>query len=386
VLYTKLARVTIPRSTELPLRHGHPWVYADVRVGAPPGTPVLLVTAAGEVVAWGMADVGDIAVRVMGPGDPGTVDLERVLGERIERADRLRTRLIAEPTDAYRVVNGEGDGLPGVVLDRYGHVAVLRLYSKAWEPHLQRLVAVIERLGWATVILRKLGVEKVDGAHGVVLLSGPEVPASVVVSEGAMRLMVQPGVGQKTGMFLDQREHRALVGRWSSGRVVANLFAYHGGFSVAAALGGAARVTTVDLAPAAIEDAKENFRLNGLDPDRHAFEVADAFAWSPRGRVDLLVVDPPALARGKSAASAARAAYRKLHRRLGSHVARDGLVATSSCTSWVDEPTWRGLVEEGLGASGQWSWLHTSGAPPDHPRAIGHAEGAYLKFGLLRRR
>jgi 23S rRNA (cytosine1962-C5)-methyltransferase len=382
----KLPRVVVPRSTELPLRRGHPWVFGDVKVPAKVGAAVVLTTASGEAVAWGLADEGEIVVRVLGLGDPGAVDLDKLLQERIGRADALRARLIEAPTDAYRVVNGEGDGLPGLVLDRYGAVAVLRLYSKGWEQHLAAIVQAVSGLPWVRTVLRKLGVERVDGSEGVLLLAGEPSPPSVVVHEGQMRLLVQPGVGQKTGMFLDQREHRALVGRWSSGRVVANLFAYHGGFSVAAALGGARRVTTVDLAPAAIDDARENFRLNGLDPDQHGFEVADAFAWTPGERLDLLIVDPPSLARARRAAEAARNAYRKLHRRLGEYVARDGLLATSSCTSWVDETTWRGLVEEGLCSSGSWSWLHTSGAPPDHPRAAGHAEGSYLKFGLLRRR
>jgi 23S rRNA (cytosine1962-C5)-methyltransferase len=145
-------------------------------------------------------------------------------------------------------------------------------------------------------------------------------------------------------------------------------------------------VVTVDLAPAAVEDARENFRLNGLDPDRHGFEVADAFTWRADQGTDLLILDPPSLARGRAAVDAARAAYRKLHRHHGETLAPGALLATSSCTSRLPEADWRAAVIEGLMPHGRWSWLHTSAAPPDHPVALGHPEGAYLKFALLARR
>jgi 23S rRNA (cytosine1962-C5)-methyltransferase len=272
------------------------------------------------------------------------------------------------------------------VVDRYAGLAVLRVYSAAWLPHLRLVVDAIAALPWVQTVARRLGVERVDGAKGLETLRGPEPPEVLEVREHGMQLLVRPRAGQKTGLFLDQREHRALVGGWAAGRLVANLFAYTGGFSVAAALGGAARVTTVDLAPEAIADARETFRLNGLDPDRHHFEVADVFAWEPRGQVDLMIVDPPSLARGRKAEAAARSAYRKLHRRLGSFVTRDGLLATSSCTARLSMEGWREAVREGLLPVGDWSWHWSSSEPPDHPTALGHPEGHYLKFALLRRR
>lgn len=344
------------------------------------------MTDRGTPFAWGLADDGDIAIRVLDVRVPERPGVERTLGDRIRRAEAVRMRLVEAPTDTYRVVNGAGDGLPGMVVDRYGSLAVVRLYSAAWVPWLDAIVGAVRSLGWCTTIGRRLGVGRVDGSEGLQVLWGPEVPDRIVVTEGNMRLLVRPHDGQKTGMFLDQREHRALVGRWASGRIVANLFAYHGGFSVAAALGGAAHVTTVDIAPEAIGDARENFLLNGLDPDQHAFEVADVFSWKPRGQVDLLVVDPPSLARDAKAAGAARSAYRKLHRHLGGCVARDGLLASASCTARIGEAAWHEAIAEGLTEHGPWSWLHRSNAPPDHPVAVGHAEGHYLKFALLRRR
>lgn len=202
-----------------------------------------------------------------------------------------------------------------------------------------------------------------------------------------MKLLVRPYVGQKTGLFLDQREHRRMVRQWSKDRLVGNLFAYNGGFSVAAALGGAQRVVTVDLAPEAIADAKENFRLNGISPEAHGFEVADVFAWKgPKTPFALLIVDPPSLTHDRAAETAAKNAYRKLHAQVGPLVAKEGLLATSSCTARLGLDPWRQIVAEGLASSGDWSWHWISAEPLDHPTALVHAEGRYLKFALLRRR
>lgn len=381
-----MTRLRIPNDTAAAVTRGHPWVFRDRAYRAPQGAVVELTDDNDRVIAWGMADDGPIAVRVLGRGPVPDQPLPKLIAERIQRADRARTRLIGGDTDCWRVVAGEGDGLPGLVVDRYGDLAVLRIYAGAWEPWLDAIVGAIGKLGWARTIFRRLGVARVDGSEGGVVLEGPSPPDQLVVNENGMRLLVRPWVGQKTGLFLDQREHRALVRRWAAGRLTANLFAYNGAFSVAAALGGAARVVTVDIAADAIEDAKENFRLNDLDPDAHGFEVADVFAWTPKGALDLLIVDPPSLAHDRQSEASARRAYRKLHARLGPHVARDGLIATSSCTARLGLDAWRLVVAEGLAGSGDWSWHWVSGEPPDHPVALAHPEGRYLKFALLRRR
>lgn len=379
-------RIVLSRAAARAVSAGHPWVYREGLHHAPPGHTVELVGPDERVVGWGLADDGPIAVRVLGRGPAPGEPLARVVAERVRRADAVRTRLVPPGTDAMRVVAAAGDGLPGLVVDRYADLAVLRVYASAWEPHLADVVRAIAALPWVTSVARRYGVKRVDAREGLEALHGPPPPDTIVVHEGEMALLVRPYVGQKTGLFLDQREHRALVGRIAAGRTVANLFAYNGGFSVAAALGGAARVTTVDIAPEAIADARENFRLNGLDPDQHAFEVADVFHWQPRGPVDLLVVDPPSLAHGQRAEKAARHAYRRLHERLGPFVVRDGLLATSSCTARLSFEDWRGAVDEGLSRSGDWSWHHIGAEPPDHPVALHHPEGRYLKFALLRRR
>jgi len=374
----------LSRGAAVSVAAGHPWVYREDARAVPCGTPVTLVDGRDRPLGWGVADEGSIAVRVLGHGAPRP--LPRLLAERVHRADTARVRLVGPDTDAYRVVSGPGDGVPGLVVDRYGALAVLRIYSHAWQVHLRAVVDAVAALPWVTTVARRLGVTRVDGQSGLTVLSGPEPSVSLVVTERGVRHIVRPHTGQKTGMFLDQRVHRRLVGEWAAGRTVLNLFAYTGGFSVCAALGGAARVTTVDLAPEAIADARENFRLNGLDPVHHGFEVADAFHFTPPDRPDLWVVDPPSLARRQRSEGAARTAYRRLHARLAPLVPRDGLLASSSCTARMSAEEWALAVESGLASAGAWSWHWRSGAPPDHPVAVGHPEGHYLKFGLLRRR
>ena len=376
----RVQHITLGRKATEAVRRGHPWVFRDPSV---PGLP------AGTVVSfqggWGLCDEGPIAVRVLGRDKP--VPIPRLLAERVRAADTVRQRLVGGDTTAWRLLNGAGDGLPGLVADRYGDVVVFKVYAKAWLPWLEHVVQALQ-LPWCSGILRRLGVQRVDGGEGARVVWGT-VPEAVVVREHGMKLLVRPHVGQKTGLFLDQREHRRMVRQWASGHVVANLFAYNGGFSVAAALGGAARVLTVDIAPHAIDDARETFVLNGLHPDEHVFACADVFSWRPprHERVDFVVLDPPALTRGKRSDDAAVAAYKKLHRLVGGrdgYLPRGGLLATSSCTARMDVAGWKEAVRAGL--YGDWSWHWTSTEPPDHPTALVHHEARYLKFALLRRR
>jgi 23S rRNA (cytosine1962-C5)-methyltransferase len=249
-----------------------------------------------------------------------------------------------------------------------------------WERQLDTIVGMLVAITGCKTVFRRFGVGRVDDRQGGETLRGPEPAEAFVVSENGMKLLVRVREGQKTGLFLDQREHRRMIRGWASGREVINLFAYNGGFSVAAALGGAKRVTSVDIAAAALDDAREIFRLNGIDPADHAFEATDAFAW-PGQPADLVIVDPPSLAHAQKADSAARNAYKALHRHVAGYAT--DLVASSSCTARLPWDRWEESVREGLGPA--WASLHFSGEPLDHPVAVGHPEGRYLKFVLLGR-
>ena len=267
-----------------------------------------------------------------------------------------------------------GDGLPGIVVDRYGGVAVVRLYSAAWERHLSALVAALMRLSWVESVYRRYGVKRVDGRRGGEVLDGEHVPSELVVEENGVRFLVRLEKGQKTGLFLDQRANRERVGQWSSGRRVFNLFGYNGGFSLYAALGGASRVETVDVSAAALEDAKENFRLNGLDP-QHAFHAVDVFRWDAPGKAGLVICDPPSLTHGQANDSSARQAYKKLNARVASWVTHDGLLASASCTARLSSEAVGVCGFEGISTVGSWAILARSEAPVDHPVSVAHPRG-----------
>ncbi len=384
-----MVRLTLTQDAVGPIARGHPWLYreglspARVRPTTPPpaGSPVELLDPRGKRVAFGLMDDGPIVARVL-CRDPEPVPA--LLKRRLVAAWERRS-LVGGDTNTYRVCNGEGDLLPGVVVDRYGGLLVLRLYSAAWLPYLDPLVETLSQLPGVEAVLRRLGVERVDASEGTELLFGAAPPETLVVREHGMQLLVRPYVGQKTGLFLDQREHRRLVRGWATGRTVLNLFSYNGGFSVAAALGGARRVVSVDVAAPALEDARENFRLNGLDPGDHGFEATDAFRY--RGQeADLVICDPPSLTHGRDQDAAARTAYRDLHRHVAG-LSRE-LLATSSCSARLSFERWEETVRDGLRGSAPlnaWALLHRSAEPPDHPVMIGHPEGRYLKFLLLAR-
>ena len=259
-----LQRLRVTEDVLGPVSRGHPWIYADgVAERLPPGTPVQLVDKRDRTVAFGLADEGPIAVRIL---DRHPAPLGRLFQHRVSEAVALRAQVLPARTDAFRLLNGAGDGLPGVVVDRYGPLLVLRIYGACWKPHLDALVHALKAVPGVTTIARRLGVRRVDGGEGLVTLMGEEAPEQLVVQEAGLRFLVRPREGQKTGLFLDQREHRCFVGARAHGLDVVNLFAYTGGFSVHAIAGGARRVISVDLAPEAMADAAENLRLNGMDP------------------------------------------------------------------------------------------------------------------------
>jgi 23S rRNA (cytosine1962-C5)-methyltransferase len=381
-----MERLTLTPDTIGPLRRGHPWVYtsglADPADLPPPGTPVQLMDTKGKPVAFGLADDGPIAVRVL---DRHSDNIGPLIQRRIADAHAIRPSLLPADTNAYRVVHGAGDGLGGLVIDRYAHTAVLRLYGACWEPHLDELVRAITAIEGIQSVMRRFGVRRVDGREGAETLHGPDPGEPIVVREAGLQFLARPVTGQKTGLFLDQREHRIRMAAHCEGQHVVNLFAYNGGFSVHAAAAGAKRVISVDIAEAALEDAKENFRLNGLDPDAHQFIGADVFQWNPDQPADVVICDPPSLTHGKTADTAARKAYRDLAQRTGTMVRPGGLLATASCSARLNWERWEHAVRDGLDKSGRWSWLWRGAEPPDHPVAMGHPEGRYLKFAVLRR-
>jgi len=377
--------ITLRKDLARALKRGHPWVFREA-VERPPalasGTLVEVRGRDARRLAVGFWDArSPIAVRVLGPGplpDPGAVvraRLRAALRMRLERLDRRRTT-------AFRWVHGEADRLPGIHVDLYDDVAVVRFDGDGAEAFYRDvgplLAEVAAPLSVRAVIDRRRGTR----------LFGRGAAAERVVLENGLRFEVSPGRGGKGGLYLDQRENREEVERRARGRSVLNLFGYTGGFALYAARGGARSTDTVDLARPALAAARRNFERNGLSDGRAGFHAADAFeflqaAASRGGRWDFVVSDPPSFAPRQSAREGARRAYTCLHRAAAAVTAPGGLLCAASCSSHFGREEFLATVEAGARAAGRrFALIEIRGAGFDHPSLAAFPEGDYLKFAM----
>jgi 23S rRNA (cytosine1962-C5)-methyltransferase len=382
------------------LRAGHPWVFRKAIEKAPKGLAagaIVDVTDGGRFVARGYYDpLSAISVRILTREPAEAVD-GAFWRRRIARALALRRELVGG-TNGYRMVHGESDGLPGVVADRYDRFAVVKLYSAGLTPHRAAIVEGLraEAEGLHGVYGRdeipRDDDEEEGGAPAGRVLWGAEPPERIAVDEHGMTILVDVRKGQKTGHFLDQRENRRMVRALARGRPEAlNLFSYTGGFSVAAARGGARHVVSVDVDADAIALARENFRANGLDPADHAFATEDVFEILARykregRRFDLVVCDPPAFAKSQRAVEGALAGYASLNRAALAVVAPGGLLVTASCSARVSVEQFTDAVKEAaFKARIELQLVGETRQPADHPVSLQFREGRYLKCLVLRR-
>ena len=376
---TELQTVNLGRELEKTLASGHPWVYRDSLPRHSASTGEWLRLEAGKSVAFGIYDEeGAIAVRLF--SRQATPDREW-FAARVTEALELRSGLEATGTDAYRLLHGEGDGLPGIVVDRYGRFGVAKLYSQGVRKVLPAVLkGITGNLGLRGVAERtEVGLEP---------LYGQLPPPELTVSENGLRLLTNPYEGQKTGLFLDQRDNRATVRKFASGNDVLNLFSYNGGFSVYALAGDAASVVSVDIAEPALADARRTVELNGFAGERHETVKADVFdylAGEPARKFGLVICDPPSLAHGKKSRHAALRAYQRLNRGAFERVEPGGFLATSSCTAQVSPEEFRRVVAAAATEAGvRAQVVHEVGQPVDHPVPTHFPEGRYLKFLVLR--
>nr|WP_216618802.1 class I SAM-dependent rRNA methyltransferase [Corallococcus carmarthensis] len=380
------------------LRAGHPWVFRKALEHMPriPAGSVVDLTENGKFVARGYYDPHSaIAVRVLTRDSRETVD-SRFITQRVQRSLAARTALIdLKDTDSYRLIHGEGDGLPGVVVDLYAGWAVMKLYSAGLTPYRPLIVEALKAgvPGLKGILGRdEVGrddVEEDDGRGSGKMLWGEEAPELIPIRERGAIFLVDAWKGQKTGFFLDQRENRHLIRRLGQGRDVLNCFSFSGGFSVNAALGGANSVFSVDQDPEAIALARENFTRNGLPAAKHDFLAADVFAliqsFKEEGRTfDLIILDPPAFAKTQRAVEAAVDGYASLNRQALALLRPGGLLATASCSARVTGDMFMGAVREaGFKAGVDLALVEERYQPPDHPVRLQFPEGKYLKFYVM---
>lgn len=394
-------RLRVSPVAEQQIRAGHPWVYAssvrETNRAGRAGELAVVFDRNDKFLAVGFFDPeSPIMVRVLHVGKPLTIN-EGFWRARLEMAVARREGLFDAQTSGYRLINGESDGWPGLVLDRYDTVLVLKIYTAAWLPWLDAIEALVqERLPGTEIVFRcSRNIEKEAVASGgqfkTPQLSSAEPGTSVVFSENGIRFEADVWRGQKTGFFLDQRENRRLVESLSRGRTVLNAFSFSGGFSLYAARGGARSVTDLDISQHALASANRNFALNAGDATiavcRHEVVQADVFEWlagNEKGKFDLIILDPPSLAKREAERVGAIRAYGKLVEAGLNHLLPGGILVACSCSAHVSAEEFFGAVRQAATHSGRrFTELQTTHHAPDHQASFKEAEylkGVYLRF------
>ena len=341
-------------------------------------------------LALGLFDPSSpLRVRVLQAGKPRVVD-RSFWNEKIEKPVQLRNGLFDDRTNGYRWVNGESDGWPGLVLDRYDTTLVLKIYTAAWLPWLDQIIQVVlDRLRPERIVLRlSRNVQEFAGRLGRIdgeVLCGGTVSGAVVFFETGLRFEAEVVRGQKTGFFLDQRENRRKIEGLAGGRRVLNAFSFSGGFSLYAARGGAGSVVDLDISTHALAAAQRNFSLNESDERISACEhqciQGDVFEWLASNRdrkFGLIVLDPPSLAKRESERLGAIVAYQRLAGLGLQHLESDGVLVACSCSAHVSEEEFFEAVLMAARKSGRgFSEIGRTGQPPDHLATF--PEAKYLK-------
>jgi len=389
-----MIKVYLKKGRDESVRRFHPWIFSGAVACVDGGEP-----SEGEVVAvygsdktllgCGHWQIGSISVRLLSFGDDKLPSgfWEKSLGRCLE----VRRALDLHDTNCYRLVHGEGDGLPGLIIDYYDGFCVLQAHSVGMFLSRMQITEALKKIYGANLkgvydkssgtAPFKAGLDLCDDY----LYKGIDAPAGSFVLENGHKFYVDWENGQKTGFFLDQRENRALVERYAKGRKVLNLFCYTGGFSVYAMAGGALMVDSVDSSARAIELTDKNMELNGFSGAHHSFceDAIDFVKAAPKDKYDLMIVDPPAFAKHRGALHNALRAYQRLNAAAISAVAPGGIVFTFSCSQVVDKQQFALTVFSAAAETGRKvRILDRLNQPAEHPVNIYHPEGEYLK-GLL---
>lgn len=395
-----MVRLTLKRGKEESLLRRHPWIFSGAIHAtdgeAEEGDVVEVLASDGRFIARGHCGIGSIAVRVLTFEETEPVDAA-FWTRRIAEAYRLRRALglTDNPeTTCYRLVHGEGDGLPGLIVDIYGTTAVMQAHSVGMYLERERIAEALKTVYGdkltavydksSGTIPPKSGIEAVDGY----LIGGSD--AQTTVRENGNQFQANWEEGQKTGFFIDQRDNRELVGHYARGRRVLNTFCYTGGFSVYALKNGAESVDSVDSSTRAVELANRNVELNfGADQaaQKHRGIPADTMDFLRdqvgEGQYDLMILDPPAYAKHQKALGNALQGYKRLNARAMEKIAPGGVLFTFSCSQAVSREQFRTAVFSAAAIAGRnVRILHQLSQPADHPVSIYHPEGEYLK-GLV---
>ncbi len=390
----------ISPQAEHALRSGHPWIFdqaiTEQSHSGKPGDLAVIFDEHRRFLAVGLYDpTSPIRVRILQSRLPATINAEW-FKDRLTAAVNIRVPLVEQPaekaTTGYRLVHGENDGLPGLVIDRYAETLVIKLYTPGWIPHLKEFCSALAQVSPAASLILRFSrsmlkqPEFLSGLRNGQALSGPAPLGPILFQENGLTFESDPIFGQKTGFFLDQRDNRSRVERLSANKSVLNVFSYTGGFSVYAARGAAKQVVSVDISAPAMDAAVRNMNYNNLPTGGsldHETIVADAFevladmAFEKR-LFDLVIIDPPMFAQSQTQTAAALAAYQRLTRLGLGVLRRGGMLVQASCSSRVDAEDFFKCIQQAARESNRrLTEIERTGHGLDHP--IGFKEGAYLK-------
>lgn len=390
----KRIAIHLQPAAERAAKQGHPWLFesgiAKQNRDGQAGDIAIIFDRKNRFLAVGLYDPhSHIRVKVLQHHTQQTIDTQW-FREKLQTAIELREPLLSQNTNGYRVVYGENDGFPGLILDRYDDTLVFKLYSHAWIPYLQNLCSLLlDMLPIERIVLRmsRLLQRNPSLLHGLTdgqILYGEPLNAPIIFQENGLRFYADVINGHKTGFFFDQRENRVYVQTLTKNKTVLDVFSYVGAFSLYAAAGGATEVTSVDISEPAMQTAAMNFALNQDNPNvkngQHHIVVQDAFEameqlYQQGKRYDVVIIDPPSFAKKISEVDSALLSYAKLAN-LGSRlVAQGGTLVLASCSSRVTESQFFETVER----ASQYPFVNkvTFQHALDHP--IRFPEGAYLK-------
>lgn len=408
-----LPRVFLKRGRANPVWHGHPWVYsgavAETAGSIEPGDVALVYDTNRRLIGAGFVNPrSQILVRMLTRGPlellaggekvathelPPVLLIKTLIEARIEAAANLRRRigLPSDETTAFRLINSEGDGLPGLVVDVYGDTAAVQFTALGMKRNEDAVFSALRSLPLRLAAIVEVGAGSFSNLEGfesktrVIFGEKDSVGQGVTCLENGVSLRVDLINGQKTGLFVDQRDNRLRLARYAAGATILDVYSYVGGFALLALKKGARSATCVDSSARALAKAREHAELNRLEGLETVEE--DAFRYLEAAtpyRFDIVVVDPPKFARGQRDLPAALKGYQRLNALALNAVRRGGLLATCSCSQLVDEQSFERMVAAAAQDAGRRvTVLESSSQGPDHPVPPAFPEGRYLKFLLL---
>lgn len=395
-------KIKISKKLQGKIRKGYPWVFyyqiQNRKISGEPGDLGVIYDSANQFLAVGLFDpFSDIRLRILQTATPAELD-GAFFQDRLEKALDLRRGLEERGTTGYRVLNGENDGFPGMVLDRYGDTAALKLYTSSWFPHLKTVLPLFaERLPIERCALllsrhaERTLPENCAFRNGQILF-GPALSAPARFQENGLWFEADVLQGQKTGFYLDQRENRQRVRDLAREKTVLNVFSYTGGFSVYAFAGGCRSVLEIDSNRHALEAAKKNLRLNYPEEEFSKLDysqaLGDAFESlaeleKQKKTFDVVILDPPAFAKNSAHKKSALLAYTRLARAGAKRTRDGGILVAASCSAPVGANEFYRAVSLGVKAAGKsFEEIARTGHAVDHP--VSFKEGAYLKTVFCR--